>query len=176
MAIVPNSQSFAAGASGTTITGLASQFRAAMDSVLYAGRDVTVHLPPSKQQCPTGCRFNQAYNKFIGTNGQPCRQCGGDGFLLEPRQTIYRANIRWISDKFDQSINGGQLTIGGRVFVADVRTKMDAVAHNHILESIGATIDGIPVKLATDPELTGFGGQVNYVVAYWQKANRKVER
>lgn len=177
MAIVSNNQSFSASASGTAISALSSQFRTAMDSVMLgAGRDVTLHLPPAKMPCPVGCRFNQSYNKFIGTNGQPCRSCGGDGFQFEPRQTVYTANIRWITDPLNPTSVGGQATIGGRIFTADVRTKMVVAAHNHILECIGAEIDGIPVKLVTDPVPTGFGGSVFYVIAFWEKKNTKAER
>ena len=177
MTTVANNQTFSTSASGNTISGLSSQFRTAMDSVLLGvGRDITLHLPPAKMPCPIGCRFNQTYNKFIGANGQPCRSCGGDGFLFEPRQTSYTANIRWITDPLNPASVGGQATIAGRIFAADVRTKMVVAAHNHILESIGAEIDGIPVKLVTDPVPTGFGGSLFYVVAFWEKKNTKVER
>lgn len=177
MTIVANNQSFSPTASGTPISSLASQFREAMDSVMIGGgRSVTLHLPPVKMPCPVGCRFNQTYNKFIGTNGQPCRACGGDGFQFEPRQTIYTANIRWITEPLNPSSVGGQATIAGRIYNADVRTKMVVAAHNHILECVGAEIDSVPVKLVKDPVVTGFGGNLYYVVAFWEKKNTKVER
>lgn len=174
MAIVSNNQSFSPAASGTIIQNMASQFQAAMDTVLLGmGRDITLHLPPNKTRCPANCRHNQAYQKFIGPNGQPCRTCFGQGFILEPRQTVYRANIRWIDDDLANAATGGEATPAGRVYGADVRTKTVAVSYNNILNCIGAEIDGIPVTLKSEPRRTGFGGQLFYTVAFWERANKK---
>lgn len=175
MAIVVNSQSFAAGASGTVMQSAAGQFQEAMDSVILGmGRDVTVHLPPSKSRCPTQtCRFNDTYQKFIGPDGQLCRTCGGQGYFLEPRQTVYLANIRWINNPLANTKTGGEATPAGRVYEGDVRTKMVAAAFNDIRNCIGAEIDGIPVKLIQQPRYTGFGGNLYYVIAFWEETNKK---
>lgn len=174
MSLISNLQDFSPGASGTLITGLASTFRTAMDTVLLGGRNITLHLEPSKARCPdTTCRFNSAYNKFIGPNGAPCRTCGGQGFFLEPRQTIYIANIRWIDDALLTGSSTGEDAIGGRLYSADVRTKTVAASYNDILNCVAAEIDGIPVKLKTEPRRTGFGGNLYYTVAFWERQNKK---
>lgn len=174
MTVVSNNQSFYATASGSTIQGLANQFRNGMDTVLLGmGRNITLHLEPSKQRCPSGsCRFNDTYKKFIGSNGQVCRTCGGDGYLIEPRQTVYIANIRWIDKDLLNAKTGGDGTPAGRVYDADVRVKTVAASFEDIKNCIGATIDGIPVKLKTDPRQTGFGGQVFYVISYWERTGK----
>ena len=38
----------------------------------------------------------------------------------------------------------------------------------------GATIDGIKVKVHQPPRQTGFGGQLMYVVTWWEDGNKKV--
>jgi hypothetical protein len=175
MAVISNNQTFSASASGTTIQGAATQFRAAMDSVLLGmGRNITLHLQPSQVRCPDPtCRFNDVYKKFIGANGAPCRTCGGTGFFLETRQTVYIANIRWLDDPLMIGSSNSEDAIGGRLYSADVRTKTVAASYNDILNCVAAEIDGIPVKLKTEPRRTGFGGNLYYTVAYWERQNKK---
>jgi hypothetical protein len=131
-----------------------------------------LHLPPQKSSCPGACKFNSAYKKFIGTNGQLCRECKGSGFLLEPRQTLYRANIRWTDEPLDKSNRTGQNTTAGRVFTSLVRTKTVIESYDDILKSIGATVDGEPVKLFNNPRKTGFGNKLMYVVTFWEITNK----
>lgn len=173
MAVVSNNQSFAVGASGTLIQGAASQFQTAMDTVLLGmGRNITLHLQPTKTRCPDPtCRYNDTYKKFMGQNGAPCRTCGGEGFFLEPRQTVYIANIRWLDDPLVAP--GSEEAVAGRMYMADVRTKTVAVSFNDILNCVAAEIDGIPVKLKTEPRRTGFGGNLYYTVAFWERQNKK---
>lgn len=173
MAIINNNQSFAVNASGTLIQAAASQFQTAMDTVLLGmGRNITLHLPPTKSRCPDPtCRFNDTYKKFMGQNGAPCRTCGGEGYFLESRQTIYIANIRWLDDPLVTA--GSEEAVGGRMYMADVRTKTVASSFNDVLNCIAAEIDGIPVKLKTEPRRTGFGGNLYYTVAFWERQNKK---
>jgi hypothetical protein len=175
MTLLSNLQSFAPGASGTAISNLTPVFHTGMDSVLLGmGRNITLHLQPSKSKCTAaGCRFNSTYQKFIGPDGQPCRACGGQGFFLEPRQTVYMANIRWLDDSLAGPSTNGEAMTAGRVMDADVRTKTVAVSMNDILNCVAAEIDGIPVRLKGEPRRTGFGGQLLYVVAFWENASKK---
>lgn len=85
MAIISNNQSFSPLASGTLISSFSNIFRQQMDTVLLGGRDITLHLPPKKIKCTSGCRFNSTYKRYIGNNQALCTTCKGDGFKKEPR-------------------------------------------------------------------------------------------
>lgn len=176
MVVISNSQSFHPQASGTLVSGLSDTFKQQMDTVLLGGRDITVHLPPKKMPCPAGCRFNSTYKRYVGNNSALCSTCKGDGFKKEPRQTVYRANIRWTDEPLDDSLTSGQDTIGGRVYRSLVRTKTVIESYNHLLLADGVTIDGIHCTLANDPRVTGWNGNLYYVIAFWQKSNKKVGR
>lgn len=172
MTIVPNSQSFSSAASGMALDNLESVWKDGIDAVLLGlGRDVTIHLPPTKSDCPDpDCRFNSSYKRFVSSNGSICRSCAGQGFLMEPRQTVYRANIRWT----DQPIAGANFEeseLAGRMVQNYARTKMVAAAYEHILQAVGATIDGINVELFEEPRYTGFVN-THYVVAIWKRVER----
>lgn len=143
-----------------------------MDMVLAgAGRDITIHLPPSKMPCPSpDCRFNSMYKKYVGVDGAICRDCAGQGFVQEPRQTIYTANIRWINEPLFGT-RGQELIVAGRMLPNVVRTKTVSSSIDHIKESVGATIDGIDVELFEEPRPVGFVN-VTYTVALWKEVGR----
>lgn len=172
MAIVPNSQSFEPSASGMMLNLLEPVWKTNMDAVLMGvGRNITIHLPPIKNACPdTACRFNSSYKKFVSSDGSICRTCTGQGFLLEPRQTVYKANIRWTDQALAES-DFQEAQLAGRVMPNHVRTKTVASSYQHILEAVGATIDGINVELFEEPRYTGFVN-THYVVAIWKRVNR----
>ena len=176
MAIIVNNQSFSPNASGITISGLAGDFRTAMDTVLLGlGRDITIHLPPGKNACPdVNCVFNSTYKRYTGANGKICDTCKGQGFLIEPMQTIYLANIRWTNEPFNETTRDiEEQHVVGRIKQNFVRTKTVAIAFDHIIQSIGATIDGIDVELYQEPRRTGFGAApLLYTVAWWKAMNR----
>jgi hypothetical protein len=175
MGYISNNQSFIAGASGTVGgTTLENQFRTAMDGVLIGlGRDITIHLPPSQDPCTApGCTFNPFYQRYTGVSGIFCEVCKGQGFVLEPRWTTYRANIRWTDESMNGSKDTRETSEVGRQGQNFVRTKTVASAYNHIKESIGATIDGVDVELHEEPRYTGFGSQVLYTISWWKVANR----
>lgn len=176
MAIISNNQSFHPDASGTLVSSLADTFKQQMDTVLLGGRDITLHLPPKKIRCGGGCRFNSTYKRYIGANSAICQECKGDGFQKVTRQTIYRANIRWTDEPFASPLTTGQDTIAGRVYRSLVRTKTVIESYDDILLSEGATIDGIHCTLVNDPRVTGFNGQLYYVISFWEKSNKKVGR
>lgn len=175
MGLISNNQSFYPGASGLIGgTSLENTFRSAMDSVLVGlGRDVTIHLPPAKTPCiSSDCKYNSTYQRYIGDDGKICETCRGQGFTIEPRWTIYRANIRWTDEPFNEARTILEKHEAGRINQNFVRTKLVASAHDHIRESVGATIDGIEVELFEEPRLTGFGNQLLYTVCWWKKVNR----
>lgn len=175
MAEISNNQSFIAGASGIVGgTVLENQFQTAMDGVLIGlGRDVTVHLQPAQTPCTApGCTFNPFYQRYTGSSGILCEVCRGQGFVNEPRWTIYRANIRWTDEPFNEAKSIQERHEPGRLGQNFVRTKMVADAVDHLRESVGATIDGIDVELHEEPRLTGFGSRLLYTVAWWKVANR----
>jgi len=176
MAIIPNNQSFHPQASGTLISGLSSIFKQNMDTVLLGGRDIIIHLPPKKTPCVAGCKYNSTYKRYMGNNQALCPSCKGDGFKKETRQTIYRANIRQTDEPLSDSVTSGEDTVGGRVYRTLISTKTVIESYDHILQSEGATIDGIHCTLWNDPRTTGWNGQLYYVISYWQKANKKVGR
>jgi len=173
MSIVPNSQSFSPQASGTLVSSLASRFKAGMDTVLLGGRDITLHLPPAKTACPFGCKFNSTYNRFLGLDGKMCRTCKGQGFLVEPRQTIYRANIRWTNETLASKRAGGEDTPAGRISENLIRTKTVIESLNHIKQALSADIDGTNCILWEEPRPHGWGGQLFYVTSFWQKSNKQ---
>jgi hypothetical protein len=105
-----------------------------------------------------------------------CQTCKGDGFQKEPRQTIYRANIRWTDEPLDETITTNQDTVGGRVYKSFARTKTVIESYDHILLSEGVTIDGIHCTLWNDPRVSGWNGDLYYVTTFWQKSNKKVGR
>lgn len=175
MGLISNSQSFYPGASGSVGgTALENTFRSAMDGVLVGlGRDITIHLPPTKNACVSSdCTYNSTYDRYIGTNGKICETCRGQGFTIEPRWTIYRANIRWTEEPYTESKSSAEPYEPGRLGQNFVRTKLVASAFDHVKQSIGATIDGVDVELHEQPRTTGFGSQVLYTVCWWKVANR----
>ena len=176
MSIISNFQSFHASASGTLLSGLSDIFKQQMDTVLLGGRDITLHLPPAKSVCTGGCKFNSTYKRYMGANQALCQSCKGDGFIKETRQTIYRANIRWTDEPLGASNTTGEDTVAGRVYSSLIRTKTVIESYDHILQADSATIDGIPCILWNDPRLTGWDGNLYYVISFWQKANKKVGR
>jgi len=174
MAIVPNNQSFNTASSGTLVTSLSNIFEQQMHSVLLGGRNISIDLPPSKTPCPAGCKYNSTYKRYTGNGTALCSACAGEGFILEPRQTIYRANIRWTDEPLNMTRGGGEDTPAGRVFESLVRTKTHIASLDHINQSISATIDGIKCTLWEEPRVTGWGNNLYFVVAFWKKANKKL--
>ena len=109
----------------------------------------------------------------MGANNKVCEVCKGQGFLIEPRQTVYVANIRWTDEPFNESTRHIQERhIVGRLGQNFCRTKMQVTARDHVRQSVGATIDGIDVELFEEPRVTGFNGSLLYVVSWWKVANR----
>lgn len=174
MSIIGNLQTFVAGSSGV-INTTDQIFRKSMDTVLNdLGRDIQVHLAPAKSPCPSSdCRFDSFYKKYVSANGGMCSACKGTGFYLEPRRTIYKANIRWDDKAFNESASSEEPVNMqlGRLGVNTVRTKTVAASFDHIKQSVGATIDGIDVELHNEPRYTAWGS-VLYVVTYWKVVNR----
>lgn len=175
MAIINNLQTFVSGASGVVNT-TDQIFKKSMDTVINdLGRDITIHLPPSKAPCPSAdCRFDSFYKKYVSANNSICSECKGVGFYYENRRTIYKANIRWSdlpfneSSSFSESLN----MEAGRIGVNFVRTKTVAASFDHLKQSIGATIDGIDVELFNQPRYTAWGPNLLYVVTSWRVVNR----
>lgn len=154
MVQIGNSQSFIAGASGIVGgTTMQDMFQTAMDGVMVGlGRDVVVHLPPSKSPCASSdCIYNSTYQRYIGRDGKICETCRGQGFVLEPRWTVYRANIRWTDEPYNEARNPQEKYEPGRLGQDFVRTKFVAAAFDHIKQSVGATIDGVDVELFEQP-------------------------
>lgn len=173
MGQVSNSQSFSAGASGVIVTGKTALFKRKMDSLLLGGWDFTIDLPPHKTDCPSStCKYNPVYDRYVDLQGGPCRACAGQGFIFEPRWTVYKCNRRWTNEPLDKSENTGEKTVAGRVFGNFVRIKTVAAAWNHIHQSIGGTIDGVKVKLYEEPRYTGWGGTNLYIVSWWERVNK----
>ena len=174
MPLINNSQSFHPSASGTAIAAMANEFQECMDSVLLgAGRNVTIHLPAGKSPCPSvTCVFDSVYKRYIGVNGILCEVCKGQGFIIEPRYTVYMANIRWANEPINQQSKSiEELYSPGRLTVNFARTKFVASAFDHVKESIGATIDGRNVELFQEPRQTGFGESILYTVCWWKAIN-----
>jgi Zn finger protein HypA/HybF involved in hydrogenase expression len=175
MAIIPNNQAFLPLPSGQ-LMNLQTAFKDSMDTVLTGlGRDITIHLPPSKSPCSdVTCKYNSTYQRYTGTNGRICETCKGQGFLVENNQTIYIANIRWSNEPFNETVSNSQEVFPpGRLGVNFVRTKTVASSMSHVRTSIGATIDGINVELFQPPRQTGFGRlPVLYAISWWKVVNR----
>jgi hypothetical protein len=175
MGQISNSQSFIAGASGVLgTTAQQNTFKRAIDSVMVGlGRDFTIHLPPAKSPCTsTDCRYNSMYERWIGANNKACEACRGQGFTLEPRWTVYRGNIRWTDEAFNESTTTKELNEVGRIGQNFVRTKTVYSSLSDVRSAIGATIDGIDVLLHNEPRVTGFGDRMLYVVTFWKVANK----
>ncbi len=174
MGLINNLQSFTTGASGVVNASAKARFKRAMDIVLVdLGRDVTMHLEPSRTACADpNCAYDSFYKRYLGNNGQVCQSCRGQGFTLEPRFTIYRANIRWTNEPYNnESSEIEEQQSFGRLGADFVRTKMVQVAFDDIKDSIGATIDNINVELFEEPRFVGFGDLL-YTVAIWKVSNR----
>jgi len=173
MAIVTNNQSFLTASTGIIGSTLATQFKTQVDGILYGmGRDVIIHLPPSKTQCSDpSCKFNPFYKRFTGPTNQMCDTCRGQGFTLEPRQTVYRANLRWTDEAFNESSNISEKYKIGRVGQNFLRMKTQAVSMEHIRTSVGATVDTINIELFEEPRYTGFGNNLFYVISWWKVVN-----
>ena len=175
MTLINNSESFHPNASGNLISNLRDSFEAGIDGVLLSlGRDITIFLPPQKSPCTSAdCTFNSTYRRYMGKDGKVCETCRGQGYILDTRETIYRANIRWTNEPFDESDSIKEKFEAGRVGFNFCRTKTKHVSFNHIRQSIGANIDGINVELLREPRQTGFGDSpLLYVVAWWRVVGR----
>lgn len=172
MGFISNSQSITA--SGTFGSSSLTKFQNAMDTVLYdLGRDITIHLPPSKGQCASpDCQFDSFYKRYLSTNGQVCQTCQGQGFTYEQNYTIYRANLRWTNEPYNNSKTIAEDQSIGRIGVNFCRVKTVESSMSHIKESIGATIDGINVELFDQPRYTGFAGSLLYTISIWKVVNR----
>lgn len=164
--IVSNGQDLSGAQSGLMLPKLA-KFKSAMDGMLLEGWTITLDLNPQKTDCPAGCRYSPAFNMNVGANNALCPSCKGQGFLFEPRQTIYNCNRRWTNTPYEKSP-------GGMIFGNYVRTKTVIQSFNHIQESLGATIDGVKVKLFQEPRKTGWAGTDLYVITWWERVNKVV--
>jgi hypothetical protein len=175
MPLIINTQDFVSTASGVLdSTAVAAQFHESMDVVLLTcGRDIIVHLPPTKSRCiSSDCVFNVTYKRYINIYGQVCENCKGEGFVVEPRWTSYKANIRWTDEPYNESRSIQESQSFGRIGADFVRTKTVLTSFDHIKVSQMATIDGLNVQLHEEPRYTGFGGSLFYVVAWWKKVNK----
>lgn len=175
MSLISNLQMFVTGASGLINTS-DQVFKKSMDTVINdLGRDIQIHLPPSKSPCSSpDCRFDSFYKKYVSSNGAVCSDCKGQGFFLEPRRTIYKANIRWTDNPYTDSTSSAEpvdMQVG-RFGVNFVRTKTVAESFTNIQGSVGATIDGIDVELFHQPRYTAWGPQLLYVATYWKVTGR----
>ena len=176
MGQVTNNQTFLV-SSGVITTTVVTKFRIAMDKILISGPEVNIDLKPGRTKCPAvDCKFNPPYNKYMGTNNAICRSCKGQGFIFEPRWTVYKCNRRWANEPIEGAFKnqGRQATVAGQIYGNFVRIKTVVQSFNHIQQSIGATIDGLKVKLFQEPRITGFGGTNLYVISWWERANKKV--
>jgi hypothetical protein len=173
MTIVVNNQNFGTLPSGSIIN-MQPAFKTSMDTVLISlGRDITLHLPPVKLECVSSdCKYNSTYKRYIGTNGKICETCRGQGFLVEPRQTVYRANIRWTNEPYNESGKSiEEEFVAGRLAANFARTKTVVESFNHLDQCIGATIDGRNVEVFQQPRQTAFGNVI-YIVTWWKEMNR----
>ncbi|MHA2063196.1 MAG: hypothetical protein ACXABY_02325 [Candidatus Thorarchaeota archaeon] len=172
MTVIPNNQVISPQASGTLLSAMAPVFKAQMDTVLLGGRNITLNLSPGQTECPSGCRYNSTYNRYLGLDGKACRGCAGRGFLVEPRQTIYLANIRWTNEPLPSARAGGEDSPGGRVSENLIRTKTVIESLDHIKSALSANIDGVDCVLWEEPRPHGWGGQLFYVTAFWKKSDK----
>jgi len=173
MGLINSLQTFTTGASGVVGTVAQTTFKRAMDIVLVdLGRDITVHLREGRAPCADpNCSFDAFYKRYMGTNGQVCQTCKGQGFYIEPRYTIYKANIRWSNKPFNKGEDIQEDQSIGRIGVNFVRTKTLDTSFDDIRDSIGCTIDGINVELFRPPRKIAFGN-VYYTVCWWKAVNR----
>jgi hypothetical protein len=172
--IVSNNQTFNAGSSGVIVNSLGNLFEQQMHTVLLGGRDIFIDLPPGQTACPANCKYNSTYQRYTGNGTALCKSCGGAGFIMEQRQTVYRANIRWTDEGLNDPRGGGEDTPAGKVYESLVRTKTHIASLNHINQSLGATIDGVKCTLWNEPRTTGWGNTLYFVVCFWKKANKKL--
>jgi len=174
MAIIANGESFSADASGIIVSRHAAIFKSKMDSVLMAGYDFTIDLPPRSDDCPdVGCRYNQTYGQYMTLAGGLCSTCMGKGKIYEHRQTIYKCNRRWENRPIDRALTGGQATEGGRVHADVVRIKTHIASFDHIMQSLGATLNGQKLKMIEEPRKTGWGSELFYVISWWIRSSKK---
>ena len=174
MPIIPNDESFDVASSGLITSTFNGIFRRKMDSVLMGGTDIVIDLPPSSDPCPDpGCRYNQTYSQWMGSDGGLCSTCMGKGKIYEHRQTVYKCNKRWDNKPIDRALTGNQATQGGRIHANVVRIKTHIASFDHITQSLGATLDGQKIKLVEEPRKTGWDGENFYVISWWQRASKK---
>lgn len=174
MVLVPNNESFEPGASGVLVTQFTSLFKKQMDSVLMGGLDITLDLPPSSSPCPDpNCRYNQTFEQYMDQSGGLCLTCSGKGNIYEHRQTIYKCNRRWENRPIDRTLTGNQATEGGRIHATVCRVKTHIASFDHIMQSLGATLDGQKLKLIEEPRKTGWNGENLYVISWWERASKK---
>lgn len=172
MSLVPNSEDLTGALSGLMVAST-TRFKNTMDGLLVDGWVITLDLPAVKLPCPANCTFNPTYDKYVGVNTLICPVCKGQGSVFEQRQTNYKCNRRWTNNPLDKSSNGGQNTLGGMVFGNYVRVKTHISSFNHIQQSLGATLDGLKLKLYEEPRKTGWAGTDLYVISWWERANKK---
>lgn len=173
MSLLSNLQVFNSGSSTTLVSALGNIFEQQQHTVLLGGRNISIDLPPQKTPCPASCKFNSTYNRYTGNGTAICGACAGQGFTLDQRQTTYIANIRHTDELLDNPRGGGEDTPAGRVYQTLIRTKTHITSLDHINQSLGATIDGFKCKLWGEPRVTGWNGELYFVVSYWQKTNKK---
>lgn len=170
MVDIANSEAFTPYSSGL-VTSLGTTFKAAMDTVLIAGRNLVLDLPPAQQSCNANCKYNPTYDRFTEPNGRVCGACGGRGFVNIGRQTTYKCNRRWTNEPYEQ-LGQGEDTVGGRIIGNFVRVKTHIASLAHIKEAKGATLDGVKITLYEEPRKTGWADQVYYLVSWWEKAQK----
>jgi hypothetical protein len=174
MPIIPNNESFEPDASGVIVTRRTAIFKKKMDSVLLGGFDITLDLPAGSTDCPDpSCRYNQTYDQYMGSTGGLCSTCMGKGKIYEHRQTIYKCNRRWENKPIDRALTGGQATEGGRVHANVCRVKTHIASFDHIMQSLGATLNGQKLKMIEEPRKTGWDGTNLYVISWWIRASKK---
>ena len=174
MPIIPNNESFSPNASGIIVTRHTAIFKEKMDSLLLGGHDILIDLPAGATDCPSvNCRYNQTYDQYMSLAGGLCSTCRGKGKIYEHRQTIYKCNRRWENKPIDRALTGNQATQGGRIHANAVRVKTHIASFNHIMQSLGATLNGQKLKLIEEPRKTGWNGVNLYVISWWQRASKK---
>jgi hypothetical protein len=108
----------------------------------------------------------------MGLSGGLCSTCKGKGKIYEHRQTIYKCNRRWQNKPIDRTLTGNQATEGGRIHANVVRVKTHIASFNHIMQSLGATLNGQKLKLIEEPRKTGWNGTNLYVISWWERASK----
>lgn len=172
MGLIDSLQNFTAGASGVIGAGAKAQFKRAMDIVLVdLGREITIHLPPSQSECADpDCSYDSNYKRYVSLNNQICQSCRGQGFFIEPRYTLYQANIRWSEHPYNNRRTIEEADSIGRIGQNFCRTKTVIDSFEDIKDAVGATIDGINVELFDEPRKTAFGDLL-YVACVWKVVN-----